>query len=136
MLREPAGEVGTVVLVSLLGLAVGCYPIGSPDPSYPGPGDSFAGRRDLREGLSRKKVADKVEHTLLVAVDRSECQVSPERWKKIEIGDAVWCYWRVERPPRLYPSVPDVAIMTDGGRSARPTRRTRKWMNGYMISCA
>lgn len=61
-------------------------------------------RRDPREGVARKKVTAKQEHTLLVAYDGSECQVSPERWKKIGVGDALWCYWRVEdggleRPP-------------------------------------
>lgn len=40
---------------------------------------------------------DKQEHTVLVAVDRSTCQVTAEKWEKSEIGDVVWCYWRVEK---------------------------------------
>lgn len=63
------------------------------DPRVP---SSESERRDPREGVARKKVTDKQEHTLLVAYDGTECQVSPERWKRIAIGDAVWCYWRLE----------------------------------------
>ncbi|MGH7539926.1 MAG: hypothetical protein ACRELC_02900 [Gemmatimonadota bacterium] len=92
------------LLLAALGAACaspfgGYGPVADPwDPRYPYYGDPYYDeeRRDPREGLARKKVSDKVEHTLLVAVDGSECQVSAGRWKRVEVGDAVWCYWRME----------------------------------------
>lgn len=92
-------------LVPLTVILAACAPYGPPLDPWTGPaapwGDPFVpaderGRADPREGVAHKKVAAKQEHTLLIAHDGSECQVSPERWKKIAVGDALWCYWRVE----------------------------------------
>lgn len=56
-------------------------------------GDSGLGG-DPREGFTRKKVGEKHPHTVLVAVDRTTCIVSPEKYDETSPGDFVWCYWR------------------------------------------
>lgn len=95
-----------LLLVLLVAILASCsYPYGRIDDPWGDPwrrplGDprspSYEREHDPREGVAHKKVAAKQEHTLLFAHDGSECQVSPERWKKIAVGDALWCYWRIE----------------------------------------
>lgn len=41
-----------------------------------------------------KTVSAKAEPVTLVALDRTECTVTPSKFEKTEIGDAVWCAWR------------------------------------------
>jgi hypothetical protein len=44
--------------------------------------------------LSWKVVVEKREPNLLLAADRSECQVSGDRFERIREGERVFCHWR------------------------------------------
>src|SRR5690606_1692345 len=86
-----------------------------------------------------KMVMEKVPPAYLVAVDRSECTVSAERYEKTREGDNVFCVWRVpsiagedprsgppwaepDRTPR--PDVPpDASPRRAGGTEARASQR-------------
>lgn len=46
--------------------------------------------------LGRKMVAEKREPRELVAVDRTVCITSQEKYDRVHNGDRVWCVWRYD----------------------------------------
>lgn len=76
-----------------------------------GPGDG--GRTET----GWKMVMQKVPPAYLVAVDRSECTVSAERYEKTREGDNVFCVWRVPSVAGEQPSGPPWA---EPDRTPRP----------------
>jgi hypothetical protein len=47
-----------------------------------------------RESLAWKVVIEKREPNLLIAADRTECEVSRDRFEKAEMGERTFCHWR------------------------------------------
>lgn len=45
--------------------------------------------------MTLKRVTGKEEPATLIAVDRSECTVTADRFRKTSVGDKVLCDWRV-----------------------------------------
>jgi hypothetical protein len=67
---------------------------------------------DGRTGLAMKTVASKVDPAYLVAMDRTTCTVSGERYRQVRVGQRVLCDWKagaVFANPRA-PAVPGMAV--------------------------
>ena len=47
----------------------------------------------IPNGVSRKRVNGKEEPSTLIALDRTRCTVTDDRFKAIKIGDDVTCTW-------------------------------------------
>jgi hypothetical protein len=45
-------------------------------------------------GIGFKQVTDKREPAYLVAMDGTECTVSREAFRKVRVGESVFCVWR------------------------------------------
>ncbi len=56
----------------------------------------FGGRKDSRNGVGWKQVMEKIAPSYLIAVDRTECTVTAERFAEVAPGDNVFCVWRVQ----------------------------------------
>jgi hypothetical protein len=51
------------------------------------------------DGPTRKRVASKEEPATLVAIDRSRCAVTEDRYRDARVGQRVTCAWRsADRP--------------------------------------
>jgi hypothetical protein len=69
-------------------LISGCIaPLRMPQDNTPMKGSTSTG------SLGRKPVSAKREPTYLIAVDGTECTVSIKKFKKVKVGDAVFCLW-------------------------------------------
>lgn len=66
---------------------------GGPPPGNAVPQPDDDGRPLFGPGL--KGVVAKREPTYLIAGDATECTVSPERFRRVEIGERVFCTWRL-----------------------------------------
>jgi len=44
--------------------------------------------------LQRKQVVDKKEPGYLIATDGTTCTVDPDRFKKVQLGERVFCVWQ------------------------------------------
>ena len=66
------------------------------EPALPDPRGGAAGRviDTLLSGAARKEVAGKEEPATLIAVDRTRCTVTADRFRDVRTGDVVWCVWR------------------------------------------
>jgi hypothetical protein len=59
--------------------------------SLPVPGRDSASSGEV---LAWKVIVDKRETNLLIALDRTYCEVAPDRFDKVEEGERVFCHWR------------------------------------------
>lgn len=59
--------------------------------SLPLPG---SGPHGSNERLAWKVVVEKREPGILLAGDLTECQVSEERFDRVQAGERVFCHWR------------------------------------------
>jgi len=73
-----------VVCCTALLLATSCV-------SLPVPGQDPA---RSRESLSWKVVLEKRDPNILLAGDRTQCEVSADRYASVSEGDRVFCHWR------------------------------------------
>ena len=73
---------------------------GTPAPAaLPSPAGQPASAQSTAN-MSLKRVAGKEEPATLIAVDRSECTVTSDRFRSTRVGDHVLCDWRVgDRKP-------------------------------------
>jgi hypothetical protein len=55
----------------------------------PGRGPGSSG-----ETLTWKVIVEKREPNILIALDRTYCEVAPDRFDKVEEGERVFCHWR------------------------------------------
>lgn len=55
------------------------------------------GGEDGGGGVGWKMVMEKVPPSYVIAVDRSECTVSAERYAEIEVGKQAFCAWSARR---------------------------------------
>jgi hypothetical protein len=82
--------------------------------------------RRLQEGLFWKQVFDKSPPAYLIAVDRTVCTVSAERFNQVRVGQRVLCDWKsngiVATQPRLGASATQAPTASPAEGAAR--RRT------------
>ena len=90
------------VSLALLGCTHGSRGPGAGDPRGGTPGGSTlptpAGQPATAKStanMTLKRVTGKEEPATLIAVDRSECTVTADRFRKTSVGDKVLCDWRV-----------------------------------------
>ena len=96
----------SVVLISAACMgAAACVKTKAQPPGSPGspipppttmqmPGTSGQGLLSTDGQLASKEVAGKEEPATLIAVDRSRCMVSAERFKNAKVGSREICDWR------------------------------------------
>jgi hypothetical protein len=102
----PRSSLAPRIAPALLLVAAACLPHNSRrtrpvgpgmggEPSLPDPRGP-AGRLidTLTSGAARKEVAGKEEPATLIAVDRTRCTVTPDRFRDVRTGEFVWCVWR------------------------------------------
>lgn len=88
MHRRTRRVAGGIAVAALLG-ATACV-------SLPLPGRDAG---DSGETVGWKLVVEKREPNLLVAVDRTYCEVTRERFEETEEGERVFCHWRNRDSP-------------------------------------
>jgi hypothetical protein len=86
-----------LMVVGLLAVVTGCIPAWLiPERARPETGrtiGSTARGHEPAPSLDRKRVSSKDPPQRVFAADGSSCVVTPERFREIEIGDAVLCVW-------------------------------------------
>jgi hypothetical protein len=105
----PRALIRAGVVLSLVLIA--CGPPHQRDPLHP-------------RGPTLKVVDAKHPPVTLIAIDRSTCLVTRDRYREVRIGDAIYCHWSDGRPT-AWPGGADILDAPRHGDSTDPRRATR-----------
>ncbi|HUP90366.1 MAG TPA: hypothetical protein VM100_13500 [Longimicrobiales bacterium] len=72
-------------------MLAGCNVLPQPNAPSPGSGGDNGGSN---AAFSRKRVVEKVDPNILIAVDRTTCEVGVNKYKNTKVSDNVWCMWK------------------------------------------